>query len=71
MFHPVLEWLNPAISLVVESAMNGRVEAACRKVGLHARINGLRVVPIKPRIQFLQLLIGELSYCALDFLYRI
>ena len=46
------------------------VEAARRQVGRNASIDELRVVLIKPQVQFLQLLGRERSYCALDLLDR-
>ncbi len=62
---------NSAISFVVERTMDSCVEAAGGKVGLEARIDGLGVVLVKPRIQLLQLLLTELVYSALDFPYCI
>lgn len=71
MFHSALERLCQATALVVKSATDSCVEATCGKVGLDAGINGLRVVLVKPRIQFLQLLLGELVYRAFNVKYAI
>jgi hypothetical protein len=68
MSHPGLGRPNPAVLFVVQSAMNGCVEAARRKVGLNPGINGLGVMLIKPRIQLLQLLRRERIDCAFDLL---
>jgi len=71
MFHSALERLCPAIALVVKRATDCCIETACSKVGLYARINGLGMVLVKPRIQFLQLLLGELVYRAFNVKYAI
>ena len=62
---------NSAICFVGERAMDSCVEAAGGKVGFDARINGLRVVLVKPRIQLPQLLLTELVDRALDLPYRV
>src|ERR1700690_2255640 len=53
MQHCVLEGLRPAVLLVVQSALNGRVKASGQKIGLKARVDWRRIVLIKPRIQLL------------------
>jgi hypothetical protein len=39
--------------LIVQGALDGRVEAPGRKIGLDASIDRLRAVLLKPRVQFL------------------
>jgi hypothetical protein len=51
--------------------MDSLVEMARRKVRLNASINGLRVMLIKPQIQFVQLLGRERVYRAFNLLDRV
>jgi hypothetical protein len=69
--HRALERLNSTVLFVVQSAVDGLVQAACGKVGLNASIEGLRAVLVKPQVQFLQLSRRERCYCAFDLLDRV
>src|SRR5271166_6237793 len=53
MLHRVLERLYASVLLVVQGALDGRVEASGRKVGWDARIDRRRAVLLKPHVQFL------------------
>ena len=53
MLHRVLERLYASVLLVVQGALDGRVEASGRKVGLDASIDRRRAVLLKPHVQFL------------------
>ena len=53
MLHRVLERLYASVFLVVQGALDGRVEASGRKVGLDASIDRRRAVLLKPHVQFL------------------
>jgi hypothetical protein len=68
--HPALERLNPAFFLVVQSAMNSFVETARVKVGPNASVDRMRVIAIKPQVQFVQLLGRKRVYGVFDFLDR-
>jgi hypothetical protein len=54
MLHWVLERLHSAVRLVVQGALDGRVEAARSKIGLNASVDRLRIVLVEPRVQILQ-----------------
>jgi hypothetical protein len=71
MLHPTLERLNPTLFFIVQSAINGFVEAPRLKVGLNAGINGLRAVLVKPQVQFIQLLRRECLYTTFNLLERV
>jgi len=53
MLHWLLERLYAAVLLVVQGALDGRVEASGRKSGLDASVDRWRAVLLKPRVQFL------------------
>jgi hypothetical protein len=53
MLHQVLKGLCPAIFLVVQSALDGRVEASGREIGLKTSVDRQRVVLVEPRVQLL------------------
>ena len=55
---------------IIKCTGNGIVEAACRKVVLKARVNWLRVVLVKPCVQFRQLLRGKLGNGVFDLPHR-
>jgi Enoyl-(Acyl carrier protein) reductase len=66
-----LNRLNAAVLFVGQSAANRLVQTACRQVGLHASIDGLRMALVKPRIQLAQLLRRQRIYRTFDFLKRV
>lgn len=68
MLHPALKSLDLTVLFVVQSAIDGLVKTARRKVGLNAHIDGLRTVLVKPRIQLFQLRRCERPYSAFNFL---
>ena len=68
MLHRVLERLCAAVLLVVQSALDGRVEASRRKIGLYASVDRRRAVLLEPRVQFLDFARGERSDGAFDLL---
>jgi len=68
MLHLALKRLNPAVLFVVQGAMNGLVETARSKVGLNAGVYGLRMVPVKPQVQFVQLFRRERVYRTFNLL---
>jgi len=55
MLHRVLERLCAAVLLVVKCALDGRVEASGRKIGLDTSVDRRRAVLLKPCVQFLDL----------------
>jgi hypothetical protein len=67
MLHWALERLCPTVLLVVQSALDGRVEASGRKIGLNAGVDRRRIVLVKPRVQFLYFARRERSDGALNF----
>src|SRR5262245_29608540 len=69
--HAGLEWLNAPALFVVQCAGNGVVQTTRGKVGLKARVDGLRVVLIQPRIKFGQLLRRQRSDSVFDLLDRV
>jgi hypothetical protein len=71
MLHPALKRLDSTAFFVVQSAMDGFVETARRKIGLNASVDGLRTILVKPGVQFFQLLRRERSDGALDFLHGV
>src|ERR1039457_6922971 len=68
MLHWVLERPHAAVLLVVQSALDGRVEAAGRKIGLNASVNRRRVVLVEPHVQFLYFARRERSDGAFNLL---
>src|ERR1700674_1972264 len=56
-----LERLCATVLLVVQSALDGSVEASGRKIGLDASIDRRRAVLLKPDIQFLYFVRRERS----------
>jgi hypothetical protein len=62
-----LNRLNAAVPFVGQSAANSLIQTACRQVGLHASIDGLRMALVKPRIQLAQLLLRQRIYRTFDF----
>jgi hypothetical protein len=68
MLHWVLERLYATVFLVVQSALDGRVEASSGKIGLDASIDRRRAVLLKPHVQFLYFAWRERSDGALDLL---
>src|SRR5690349_19064115 len=71
MLHLTLKRLNASVLFVFQSAVNGFIQASGGKVGLNASINSLRMVLVKPRVQFPQLLRCEHVYSARNLLYRV
>jgi hypothetical protein len=59
MLHAALERLNPTFCLVVQCPLNGFVETPRFKVGLNLGIDEVRVIAVKPQVQFVQLLRRE------------
>jgi len=53
MLHRRLEGLCTAALFVVQRALDGRVEASGRKIGLKASVERRRAVLLKPHVQFL------------------
>jgi len=68
MLHGVLKRLGAAVVLVVQSAVDGRVEASGRKIRLDAGVNRRRVVLVEPRVQLLDFARGERSDGVFDLL---
>jgi hypothetical protein len=59
MLHAALERLNPTFCLVVQCPLNGFVETPRFKVGLNLGIDEVRMMAVKPQVQFVQLLRRE------------
>jgi hypothetical protein len=53
MLHRGLERLYAAVLLVVQGALDGRVEASGREIGLNATVDRRREVLLEPQVQFL------------------
>ena len=66
-----LKRLNATVFLIVQSAVDCLVEAACGEVGLNAGVNGLRAMLVKPRVQFFQFTRRKGLYCPFDLLNRV
>jgi len=71
MLHGELERPGATIRFVIQSLPNGCVEAAGGEIVCKTSIDGLRVVPVKPRVQFVQLFRREGVDGALDILYGV
>jgi len=52
MLHWVLERLYATVLFVVQGALDGRVEASGREIGLDASVDRRRAVLLKPHVQF-------------------
>src|ERR1700686_2331721 len=63
-----LERLRAIALLVIQGALDGRVEASGRKIGLDARVDRRRAVLLKPGVQFLYFARRERSDGAFNFL---
>ena len=68
MLHRVLERLCAAVLLVVQCALDGRVEAPGRKIGLDASVDRRRAVLLEPQVQFLYFARRERSDGAFNLL---
>jgi hypothetical protein len=68
MLHWELERLGAAVLLVVQSALDGCVEASRRKGGLNATVDRRRAVLLKPCVQFLYFARRERSDGAFNLL---
>ena len=68
MLHRALKRLYAAALFVVQGALDGRVEAPSRKIGLDASVDRWRAVLLQPEIQFLDFARGERSDGAFDLL---
>src|ERR1700674_3904867 len=68
MLHWVLERLYATVLFVVQSALDGSVEASGVKIGLHASVDRRRAVLLKPEVQFLEFARRERSDGAFDLL---
>jgi len=68
MLHWALERLYATVLFVVQGALDGRVEASGRKIGLDASVDRRRAVLLEPYVQFLYFARRERSDGAFDLL---
>jgi hypothetical protein len=68
MQHGALDGLCPTVPLIVQSALDGRVEGSGRKVGLNASVDRRRTVLVKPPVQLLYFARSERSDGKFNFL---
>jgi len=68
MLHGALKGLYAAVLFVVQGALDGRVEASGRKIGLDASVDRWGEVLLQPDIQCLDFARGERSDGAFDLL---
>ncbi len=64
--HGQLEWPDPATSLIVQSLLDGMVEAPRCEIGLDAGVDRLGMVRVESGVQWLQFAGVEGGDCALD-----
>jgi hypothetical protein len=68
MLHWLLERLYATVLLVAQGALDGRVEASSREIGLDASVDLRRAVLLKPHVQFLHFARRERSDGAFNLL---
>ena len=69
MDHATLKRLRCSGFMVGQSAIDTLVDATCSKIGPQLRVDRLRVVLVKPQMEFFPLPRRESVYGAFDFLY--